>query len=350
MKFFTLGYGGLEPQALLDLLSTHGVRTVADVRLRPDRASMGSYTLAKSADKGLQALLNRQGIGYQWLPELGNVFICLPNWRTPYAKLIEQSGQLSTERLSAVPLPFCLLCAEKNPDECHRYQIADYLVRLGHEVEHLKGRLAKTGVGIRKRIGSKGPWSEVDSIPGFSHYQGLLSSEDQLSLLAAIDQHGRWEFDSSRERQCHGYRYLYDDDMLEMVGDGELPDWLMNWARYIHERQWMSKIAQQVTIQKYMNNSYLGKHIDSRNCFGPELVTFSLVSACYEKLTNGRIRQQLVRALEPGDAVVLTGDARYIWKHEILKRKRMKRQSEAPGWRRLSITFRTIVPGRVRRK
>lgn len=348
MKFFTLGYGGLQPRALLNVLSTHGVRTVVDVRLRPDHASLGSYTLAKSPDKGIQALLKTGNIGYEWLQELGNIFHGLPDWKYRYAMLIEQSGQLLTERLISLEMPFCLLCSDKNLNECHRQQIADYLVRVGHEVEHLSG-LPEISVGICSRIESKNPRAHVDSIPGFSHYRGVLSPGDQLNLVAAIDQHGHWESDSSRERQCHGYRYSYSEDMLDTIGDCELPGWLTNWARFIHERGWMSAVAQQVTVQKYGKDSYLGPHIDSQKCFGPELVTLSLLSACVERLTNERTRQRLIRVLEPGDAVVLIGEAREIWKHEIVKHRKIKGQAAATGWRRLSITFRTIVPERVRR-
>ena len=31
----------------------------------------------------------------------------------------------------------CIMCAESNPDECHRRHIADWLVARGHRVWHL---------------------------------------------------------------------------------------------------------------------------------------------------------------------------------------------------------------------
>jgi hypothetical protein len=41
MKFYTIGYGGRAPDEFASLLVLHGVRSIADVRIHPDRASMG---------------------------------------------------------------------------------------------------------------------------------------------------------------------------------------------------------------------------------------------------------------------------------------------------------------------
>ena len=138
MKFFTIGYGGRKPQEFLDLLNQRGVKVVIDVRLRPDRASMGSYARAKSQDKGIQKLLTTVGIEYISTVELGNVFMEYVDWRERYRDLLSKSGDLLTQRLENVSTPFCLMCAEKSPAECHRSFIAEYLVSKGYEVQHIE--------------------------------------------------------------------------------------------------------------------------------------------------------------------------------------------------------------------
>lgn len=138
MKFYTIGYGGRNPKEFINLLELRNIKTVADVRLRPDRASMGVYAKANSPDKGIQRILSEAGISYVSLVELGNVFLDLPDYAEKYRQLLEMAGDLLTQRLLQMPGPICLMCAEKNITDCHRLQIAEYLVGQGHEVEHIQ--------------------------------------------------------------------------------------------------------------------------------------------------------------------------------------------------------------------
>jgi uncharacterized protein (DUF488 family) len=139
MKLYTVGYGGRSAEELVALLAENGVRAVVDVRLRPDRASMGVWTKAKTPDKGIEKVLSAAGVEYRSLVELGNVFLGFEDWPQRYQMLLDQAGELLVSRLEGVPEPFCLLCAEKRVAECHRRQIADYLARTrGAEVVHLE--------------------------------------------------------------------------------------------------------------------------------------------------------------------------------------------------------------------
>jgi uncharacterized protein (DUF488 family) len=138
MKFYTIGYGGRNPEDLVDLLKKKNIRTVVDVRLRPDRATMGVFKKTKEPNKGIEGLLAKNGISYISLLELGDIFFEFEDWQVRYQRLLEKAGDLLIERLLRVPAPFCLLCAEKRAIECHRYLIASYLVSKGHEVEHIE--------------------------------------------------------------------------------------------------------------------------------------------------------------------------------------------------------------------
>jgi uncharacterized protein (DUF488 family) len=137
MKAFTIGYGGCTPSELLTTLDRHSIRSIVDIRIWPMRASMGSYVLAKDPDKGIQGLLARAGIGYQSFLELGNPYKDHANWKDQYRRLIDIAGGVLIERLLEVPVPLCLLCAEKYPCECHRLILAEFLAKYGWEIEHL---------------------------------------------------------------------------------------------------------------------------------------------------------------------------------------------------------------------
>ncbi len=139
MRFYTIGYGGRAPHDFLALLVEHDVRAIVDVRLRPDRASMGSYCRARSADKGVEKLLADQGISYHPILELGNLFLERADWRPAYRQLLHQSGDLLVARLDGLPEPFCLLCSEKRAADCHRQMIAEHLVLTrGWTVQHIE--------------------------------------------------------------------------------------------------------------------------------------------------------------------------------------------------------------------
>jgi uncharacterized protein (DUF488 family) len=139
MTVFTIGYGGRGKDDFLALLRSAGVKTVVDIRLRPDRASMGIWVKAKTADKGIEAWLTEAGIGYRSVVELGNVFLDFPDWPARYQRLLDTAGALLTERLADIPGPICLMCAEKQAAECHRRHVAEFLAATqGATVRHLE--------------------------------------------------------------------------------------------------------------------------------------------------------------------------------------------------------------------
>ncbi len=138
MRVYTIGYGGRSPGDFVALLQQANIPLVVDVRLRPDKSSMGVYVRARTADKGIQALLARANITYVSAVELGNLFMNCEDWRERYRRLWDYAGDILAERLRQLPTPFCLMCAEQHATECHRQFIAAYLLQHGYTVEHLE--------------------------------------------------------------------------------------------------------------------------------------------------------------------------------------------------------------------
>ena len=134
---FTIGYGGRSPEEFLNILSRNGVRTVADVRLMPNRAYLGVFAKAKTPEKGIEGLLAHSGIRYVSLTELGNPFKDEPNWKELYRDHLGKKGESLLTRMKDLEEPFCLLCSEKGVNECHRLQVAEMLESRGYQFTHL---------------------------------------------------------------------------------------------------------------------------------------------------------------------------------------------------------------------
>jgi alkylated DNA repair dioxygenase AlkB len=214
---------------------------------------------------------------------------------------------------------------------------------LSANASHRSQRSPSTGRSKRTST----PWIEVDSVPGFIHKHHALTGGEQDQLVRSINaEQARWENDYTRWRQYYAYRYDYNNDTLSEIDNGALPEWLISWAHVIYARGWMSTLAEQVTVQKYNIGSVMGPHRDSSRCFGPEIVTISLLSSCDFRLVDAKSRQMLCRRLDAGDVVVLRGQARTIWRHEVLKHN--PAYGGGPDWRRLSVVFRTVNPERIR--
>ena len=154
IKLFTIGYGGKKPKEFPSLLQLHGIKTIIDIRLRPNRACMGSYVKAKTTDKGIEALLSGAGIDYRHEPDLAPTDEILTTWMaskksdTDWRSYEDQFIPVLEERkieTSITPADLdhaCLLCSESKSEKCHRRLVAKYLCdkwagRVAVEIIHL---------------------------------------------------------------------------------------------------------------------------------------------------------------------------------------------------------------------
>jgi len=136
----TIGHSTHSAEAFLALLRQHGVEAVADVRSSPFSRFNPQFNR-----EPLERFLKANGIRYVFLgKELGarsEDRACYLDGRVQYARLAEtalfQSG-LDRVLQGAARYRVSLMCAEKEPLECHRtLLVAKALVARGQAVLHI---------------------------------------------------------------------------------------------------------------------------------------------------------------------------------------------------------------------
>lgn len=135
---FTVGYEGRDVEEFVELLKSHGIEMVVDVRELPLSRKRG---FSKTP---LATRLEAAGIAYVHMPSLG----CdrdlrawyrktrdVPGFAARFAEYLRTQGDaLEDLRERALTHRLCLVCFERDPAVCHRSIVAD---RVRHE-----GRLA----------------------------------------------------------------------------------------------------------------------------------------------------------------------------------------------------------------
>ncbi len=132
ITLYTTGYKGKTLATFIGQLREAGVDVVIDVRLR-NTSHLAGYT--KRDDL---AFLLREGFGiaYEHHPELAptpeilNAYRDDQDWaayESRFLPLLEErsAAEIGREILSRYRSP-CLLCAEHEPDHCHRCLVAEY--------------------------------------------------------------------------------------------------------------------------------------------------------------------------------------------------------------------------------
>jgi uncharacterized protein (DUF488 family) len=142
---YTVGYAGHDRDSLLGLFKAHGITAVADIRT----FKRSSYWTAFDSDS-FGPFLREQGIAYVFMgdvmggkPQIPDLY---PDGQLNYGLMASRPDFKSgIERLvaGAGKYRICLMCAEKDPLDCHRtLLIAPALKEAGFDLRHLvEGRV-----------------------------------------------------------------------------------------------------------------------------------------------------------------------------------------------------------------
>jgi uncharacterized protein (DUF488 family) len=144
LTIWTIGHSTRPLDLFLDLLRSHGVGCIADVRTVPKSRRHPHF-----AREALERSLPEAGIRYQHFADLGGLRKPRPDstnlgWRHPsfrgYADYMQTAPferALTELEALAAGIATAVMCAEAVWWQCHRQLVADALVARGHTVRHI---------------------------------------------------------------------------------------------------------------------------------------------------------------------------------------------------------------------
>lgn len=181
-----------------------------------------------------------------------------------------------------------------------------------------------------------------DELPeGLVYVRDWLAATEQHAIVSEIDERG-FGTQLARRVQHYGFRYDYFESSVQGMGSAPpIPPRMASLAERLVEEGHFSRVPNQVIVNEYLCDQGIGAHID-RLSFGPEVATVSLLEA-WPMTFNNRQGRVLEVLLEVGSLALMTGEARYVWTHQIKPRKFDTHTGmKVARVRRLSLTFRTV--------
>lgn len=168
----------------------------------------------------------------------------------------------------------------------------------------------------------------------------FITKEDEKSFMEEIDKR-KWSDVLKRRTQHYGYRYDYKKRNIDKIEKAEnIPEWSSELIKNLINQGLFSRKPDQMIVNEYKPGQGISRHIDSL-IFDEPIVSISLLSSCVMIFTLNKEKIEIL--LKPRDALVMTGDSRWKWYHEIPARKKDKIGDQIiERTRRISMTFRLL--------
>ncbi|GAB7351097.1 hypothetical protein MBLNU459_g1563t1 [Dothideomycetes sp. NU459] len=210
------------------------------------------------------------------------------------------------------------------------------------------------------------PDRRSQSVPGLSVLEGFITKVEEDELLAFLDAQ-KWRTDLSRRTMHYGGNYclmpprhatpeVCREIQQNIITAPNIPERL----RFLLDRMvehglyTPEAVPQYCIVNEYIAGQGISAHVENFR-FGEPVCSLTLCGADdmrfheLEEAHDGSVRSGKASTaprtgrrtdvrLGRRSLVVLCGDARSKWQHEI---SRGRKSGKSPGWRRVSLTFRT---------
>jgi alkylated DNA repair dioxygenase AlkB len=176
---------------------------------------------------------------------------------------------------------------------------------------------------------------------GLALLEDFVSTVEADAFLKSVDD-APWRTDLLRRVQHYGYRYDYRARTIDRsMYLGPLPEWTAPFMEKIQSTALFSELPDQLIVNEYLPGQGITPHVDCVPCFGPVVVSLSLGSTCSMELSRAGSSIDILLPLR--SLLVLSGEARFHWKHGIRARRSDTYNGvRHPRGRRVSFTFRKI--------
>ncbi|CAH8352465.1 unnamed protein product [Eruca vesicaria subsp. sativa] len=188
-------------------------------------------------------------------------------------------------------------------------------------------------------------WERVEKINGLWLCRNFLSVHHQSHLLSAILNEGWFVQESINQAMRFGdlpsWATELSDLILESLESVELPVLPADLL-------WREPLFDQLIVNLYQPGEGICAHVDLLR-FEDGIAIVSLESPCVMRFSPAEKGEgeAVDVLLSPGSLILMSGEARYHWKHEI-NRKQIGFQvwegEEIDQKRRISITLRKLCP------
>lgn len=144
-NLYSIGHGDRSIEDLIETLAGQGIRTLVDIRANPHSRRYPQFN-----DDALRAAVESAGLVYHWAgrqlggrrePRADSRHVGLRDdgmrGFADYMETPEFARGVSQLRNLAARAPTAMLCAERDPAQCHRSLIADWLTLQGVGIVHL---------------------------------------------------------------------------------------------------------------------------------------------------------------------------------------------------------------------
>ena len=181
-------------------------------------------------------------------------------------------------------------------------------------------------------------------VPGRTLHSNIIPPDYEQSLISWLDTQP-WSTTLNRRTQQYGYTYDYVSRIIR-PSDNPLHGKVLELAEWLNDSQIM--VPDQCIVNEYNRDQGIGAHIDLLG-FGPRIISLSVGADTNFIFKNYQTKESVTLDVPSRSILIMDGDARYIWTHEIPKRITItvdgKRMTKPGDYRRISLTFRTVPSG-----